>query len=514
MDVGSETARERLELFKTVSSVEDDRVAEAILAANAWDVERAVNAFLNDDGALTGASAASTATTAAPVSVASTELRRRAGGRAGSDSTAARTDAPLPLHPEAPPSLPPVSYLWSALQSGVGALLRYPLRWLHMLCSLCVSLVARALRVPAHYVRGRPLTLRGVAAADDFERFFRHRYGDDCPHPGFFRGTYQEALRYSMEANKFVLVYLHSELHHASDGFVRRVLSDPELVRFIDDHFVFCAASVHRSAEAAELAEYLTPLAYPYMAVVYGSRRWPQGQLIDLRVFSDADWSVHDDASAPLSAIDVLLWLQNVIVEYGESLRRAQELREQREASRRLREEQDREFHRSLEADRAAEQQRQREQQRMREAIEQAEERERAERERRETRRAALPAEPPAGTEGAAAVLLRLPDGSRQERRFPAQATFAPLFDWADACCAVDLSTHAFHTSFPKRAFRHPEDRDVPLADAGLVPRGALLVLERPREQPEENGEGDRASIGRSSDMQAPDAGHEGTSTS
>jgi FAS-associated factor 2 len=478
---------ESVELFKSVAALDDDETARAILAAHNWNIERAVDAFLTHGVA--AAQAAQHQTQEGPLSTPSRfggaqpdvgEAAERAHAEEGefapvtalpSSGAAATSRAPsraLQTHRGAAPQ---------GILTHLRRLVLLPFQTIRMVFTWCAALLSRILGINRFYGYPSRSQAVGAAAVAEFEAHLRSRHGPDVRYPAIFRGTFKEALSHSTQTCRLVLLYLHSEIHHVSDRFVREILSDEGFIQFVNENFVFYAASVNRSVEATELASYFTPAGYPYLAIVYASRRWPLGQLIDLRVLSDLDRSMRGGRDAPITAMDVLLWLQNVLLEYGDALRTARSMREQRQSSQQLREEQDREFQQALAADQAAERARQEAERRAREEAAEREQSMRERAERLERKKAALAPEPEYGP-NVVTVLLRLPDGQSKQRRFDASTALAELFDWAETCCDVDFDRFVLTTNFPKRIFSPASHATMTLTEAGFERRLALLVTE------------------------------------
>ncbi|KAK4533300.1 hypothetical protein CCYA_CCYA16G4182 [Cyanidiococcus yangmingshanensis] len=488
MEAADRPQTESLELFKSISALDDDETARAILAAHNWNIERAIDAFLNHGVAAAQQphEGAGGEPAASSISLGGTHTHNDAVTQSDPlQQGEALQSTGLPATQVAgvghPPNRALRTYSGPGSEGIVGRLRRLliiPFQTFRVVFTWCAALLSRILGISRFY--GYPSHSRavGAAAVAEFEAHLRGRYGADIRYPTLFRGTFKEALSHSTQTCRLVLLYLHSEIHHVTDRFVREILSDENLIRFVNENFVFYAASVNRSVEAAELTSYFTPAGYPYLAIVYASRRWPLGQLIDLRVLSDLDRSMRGGRDAPITPMDVLLWLQNVLLEYGDALRTAHAMREQRHSSQRLREEQDREFQQALAADRAAELARQQTERRARQETAEREQRMRERAEMLERKRAKLAPEPEPSAD-VVTVLLRLPDGRSEQRRFHLTKTFAELFDWAEACCDVDLDLFELTTNFPKRAYTPKNHATMTLKEAGFERRVALLVTEK-----------------------------------
>jgi FAS-associated factor 2 len=72
---------------------------------------------------------------------------------------------------------------------------------------------------------------------------------------------------------------------------------------------------------------------------------------------------------------------------------------------------------------------------------------------------------------------VRLPDGGNAQRRFGAGDSVQRLYDWVDSLEGFECLRYSLVAAFPKRVFDAAgEGGRVTLADAGLVPQGALFV--------------------------------------
>lgn len=128
-----------------------------------------------------------------------------------------------------------------------------------------------------------------------------------------------------------------------------------------------------------------------------------------------------------------------------------------------LRAQQDMEYEASLAMDRAKE-----------ESKREEEERQKRAREARDAKRLRVPPEPPAGTDGVAELVVRLPNNERIKRRFLVTHTIGDVYDFIEA--EVDSVTgmeYDLMTPFPKKSF---VDRAASIGDAGLSPRALLVV--------------------------------------
>lgn len=95
---------------------------------------------------------------------------------------------------------------------------------------------------------------------------------------------------------------------------------------------------------------------------------------------------------------------------------------------------------------------------------------------RRQQKAASLPPEPAVGTPGVAAIRVRLPDGQNHQRRFQPDASVQLLYDWVDSLEGFDKLSYSLVSAFPKRVYDAAGCGALTLAEAGLVPQGALFV--------------------------------------
>lgn len=273
------------------------------------------------------------------------------------------------------------------------------------------------------------------------------------------------------EFDQFLLVYLHSDRHPRTSPFCREVLSDASVIRFIEETFVIWGGSIS-SQEGAGAQHALNLSTFPFLAVVASRRDRPYGRALAVREGS-------------MAADDVKAFLQSVLERHGVSLVTARLEQEERDNVRRLREEQDMEYQRSLAADRERERKRAEEEakkeEEAREAREKEEAAERLERDRearRARKREALASSEPERGPEVASIILRLPDGTRATRRFHFFDTLESVFDWTDTLGA-EISLVSLASTYPRRVFNYPEDNHVTLAQAELTPSASLLLEQR-----------------------------------
>lgn len=83
-----------------------------------------------------------------------------------------------------------------------------------------------------------------------------------------FRGTYVEALRECLQAQKPLLVYLHSDLHQDSDLFLRTVLASSELSQLVQSLGLLLWVGSAHEADGFEAATRFDATGYPYLGLL------------------------------------------------------------------------------------------------------------------------------------------------------------------------------------------------------------------------------------------------------
>eukprot|EP00889_Picochlorum_renovo_P001107 jgi/Picre1/28137/NNA_003543.t1 len=187
-----------------------------------------------------------------------------------------------------------------------------------------------------------------TAAAADFIQGFSAAYGERCPR--WQISSWEVAAQKAQADGSFLFVYLHSPRHQDTATFCRNTLCSPAFVDYLNSTFVSWGGNI-RSPDAFRLASSLRVSKYPYCALLAfsGART---------RLITFAEGNVRPEALAEL--------LQAALVEHNGILWEERLIHEQRSHDRRLREEQDAEYQRSLEADRAKELERQRQEEELR----------------------------------------------------------------------------------------------------------------------------------------------------
>mmetsp|Transcript_39748 Transcript_39748/g.124867 ORF Transcript_39748/g.124867 Transcript_39748/m.124867 type:complete len:418 (+) Transcript_39748:99-1352(+) len=311
--------------------------------------------------------------------------------------------------------------------------------------------------------------------AQKFIDRFNLEHGD--VHPTAQTGSFREAVDAAKREFKFLVVYLHAPYHQDTPEFLRDTLCTQVLKDFMDDNFLFWMGSLVDS-EAFNVSMLLRASGFPYVAVITTT--------------IDNQTTVCDAHEGLVSREALMNWLMNIMETQGPQLVAQRAEAEERAMDRRIREEQDLAFQQSLLEDQLRE--REAEEQRKREE----EERERALREQQQAEAAARRAEEEAARneverlrrkeekkelfmgpeptgEGTSLIAIKLPDGSRLQRRFCYTDKVQAIYDFLDAFADIEFDHFDVATNMPKVIY---SDRSLSIEDAGLKPQALLFVQE------------------------------------
>jgi len=316
-----------------------------------------------------------------------------------------------------------------------------------------------------------------VESAIKFKRTMTREFGDNLPN--FLEASHGAALRAATDELKLLFVYLHSSEHPGSRAFCREVLSHPDVVNAVNASFVAWGGDVQET-DAHLLASRLHPSTFPYVALMTSTPGERGGTLV-LAVEGAVEPS------------DLARLLAEAAEERGLELAGVRAERDARAMERRIRDEQDAAYRAALEADarrerEAAERRAAEEEEEARAlALERAAEEEaaavaaeaaarlRSVEKRREEKSAVLADEPPEGAHGVCKVLVRFPDGSRQQRRFLGDDVVENLYTWVDTLEEHTGLHYSLVSNFPRKVFSRTDDGGVTLNDGDLCPQATLM---------------------------------------
>lgn len=273
-------------------------------------------------------------------------------------------------------------------------------------------------------------------------------------HPTLFMGSLNEAVQYAKSSYKFLVIYLHSDLHQDTQQFVNQVFCDQTVLEILNRNFVVWAGDV--SLPGPHLASLQLPVdGFPALCVMSPLSFVPRSHSnfltqanirLPLQLYRLADTCNNTNTE------DVVHLLSGVVEQYAGWITAVKRTQREAEANRQLLQDQDQAYLDALAADEARareeeEAQLRREEETRRIAEEERlanEEREAAERqaEREAANRAAeltasreraanrLGDEPQEGAENVISVTFRTIESSRITRRFLNSDTVELLYDF------------------------------------------------------------------------------------
>jgi FAS-associated factor 2 len=324
----------------------------------------------------------------------------------------------------------------------------------------------------------RPRPEDPVAAAAEFIAGFSAKYGERTIK--WELSGWEAAAQKSQRDGVFLFIYLHSERHHETEAFCRNTLCSPPFLDYVNATFSSWGGDI-RNPEAYRLATRLGVSSYPYCGLLAFS-----GARTRLITFSEG--IVRPERLAEL--------LQTALTEHGGILWEERLLREQRENDRRLREEQDADYERSLEADRIKAQEKQAREEEA--ARQRALERQQLEEEEALQREAELAREKEAealqnrrrekklmladeAVETAArdtgVIRIRFPGGETEQRRFYMSDEYERVVDWVESLDCNPYVSFSLSTTFPRRVLG-PEDHRLTLTELQFDRQTALVIVE------------------------------------
>lgn len=260
--------------------------------------------------------------------------------------------------------------------------------------------------------------------ASRFAREFEEEYGSHQLH--FYDGGYAQAYDLAKTELKFLLVVLLSPEHDDTSTFVRGTLLSQEVVSYVNDpqnKIILWAGNVQDS-EAYQVSNALNCSKFPFAALVVHT---PQDSTTSMSTV--ARITGLQPASIFISK------LRTAIGQHLQALETVRATRNEQQASRSIREEQNSAYERSLTQDRERARQR-REAEATQKRAEQ-EEKAKAEAEDRDARKVeqwkrwraqSLPAEPGPDVKTAPRISLRLTSGERVIRRLAEDAGMEELY--------------------------------------------------------------------------------------
>ena len=279
-------------------------------------------------------------------------------------------------------------------------------------------------RFAVDLIRADPATHDPILEVESFVREFEEKYG--VAHPPFHRGSYVQALNEAKRELKFLLVFLHAHSDPDSELFCSRVLTHSAVVSYVTRHRQLLLWSCGtRSYEGFKVSQSLRESSHAPLLALIVQRE--DGLMRLVRKFDVRGASVERFVSQ----------VEQGICDNESYVASAREERQARIMNQEIRRQQDQDYEKSLEADRAKEREKQ-EERRRKESEERAKQEALAAAARRQQQLATLriqlrdnlPPEPSPEETDVVRILIKLPDGSRLERRFKRTDSIRTLYQF------------------------------------------------------------------------------------
>ena len=302
---------------------------------------------------------------------------------------------------------------------------------------------------PRHDTIGRD-SLNPRDTAIRFGCEFEEKYGHHKLQ--FYQGGYTEAYDLAMKELKFLLVVLLSPEHDDTEAFVQGTLLSEKVADYINDsrnNIIMWAGTVQDS-EAYQVSSALNCTKFPYAALISHT---PQD--------SSTSMSVIARMSGLTTPSTFESRLRAAISQQAPTLEQVRSTRNEQQASRNLRSEQNSAYERSLAQDRErarrrreAEAAKVRAEQEEKTALEAEDRRQRNLEQWRLWRAQSITAEPGAASRDISRVSIRLPTGERVIRRFDGKAPLEELYAFIE-CYEVLQSGKSIGTSSKPEGYEH-----------------------------------------------------------
>ena len=193
---------------------------------------------------------------------------------------------------------------------------------------------------PRHNAGGR-IALKPRDAALRLIRELEEEYGsNEVP---FFENGYAQALDAAKKDLKFLLVVLLSPEHDDTSSFIRDTLFDPTVTNYVKDpanNIVVWAGTV-QDAEAYQVSTALSCTKFPFSAII-----------VHTPSVSSTAMSIVQRIAGPMAPRDYVSNIQRAIEQYSTGLTQTRRAREEQNAARSIRDQQNEAYERSLAQDR------------------------------------------------------------------------------------------------------------------------------------------------------------------
>jgi FAS-associated factor 2 len=434
----TEDQQSALQQFTAVTD-QEPVAAIPILRRCEWNVQIAIARFFDGEPAIDPVAAAATEQTPQDTRRQETLLNGfTSSPRSSTSSRRARIEPAPRIVPQPENQVatqaPLVLAIIFAPFSLVYSLLAKYFRWMGYLfpfiprtwTRLTASNVTRPTARHGAATGRRPLNPRDTAAR--FIREFEEEYG--AHRLPFFEAGYAQAFDLAKKNLQFLLVVLISPEHDETSSFIRDTLLSPSVVDFIRDpsnNIILWAGNV-LDAEAYQVSTSLNCTKFPFSALIVHT---PQ--------VSSTAMGIAARLAGPTSPEQFIAKLRQAMAQHTEALNRVRAQRQEQQATRNIRQQQDSAYERSLAVDR----------ERARKKKEEAARKEREEKEALEREAAAeryardlqqwrkwranrIPAEPPQQEKDIVRIAVKLASEARVVRRFAANTPIEELYAFVE----------------------------------------------------------------------------------
>jgi len=313
-------------------------------------------------------------------------------------------------------------------------------------------------------------SLEAIKSPSNFVAQFDSLYSTG--HPKFATGSFKEALHEAKSKFKLLIIYLHNGEADVTFPFCCGALCAPEVVSLISQSFIFWVGVVQHNTVSEPIRTTLGIKAsyFPILGVIGNLK----GSL-----------TVVDLLQGIINPDDLTVRLYQIIDNHQGVLNEMRAEYDKREDARQLKAAQDQAYEDSLNADKIKKEQEEKarlekakreEEQQLLEEAKQLEEALKIE--ARENRRrnllASLPPEPNVGPDSCQ-IKIRLPDGTRLERRFKSDEKLITVYNFVESTKLHEFEDFTMRLNFPNKLLDRNEGEKT-LKELGLVPQAMLNV--------------------------------------
>ncbi|XP_061366821.1 plant UBX domain-containing protein 10-like [Gastrolobium bilobum] len=299
----------------------------------------------------------------------------------------------------------------------------------------------------------------------DFLISFEKQYGME--HPFFYACSFKEMAKLAEQEQKLMFVYLHSPDTPFADMFCEKTLCSELVTKFLDEKFVCWGAFADRG-EGLQMVSTLLPNSFPCWAVINPSHSF--------------GITVLQQLEGPLSPPELVEILQRSLGKQGMAIGSDKVQQEEKiQADRRLREEQDIEYHAALQKDQ--------------EKVKSLLSRERAQKtveasntrndgklskQQNKTNESTNEKQDKGiamrGSESEATqIRIRFPNGEMREHTFLCTDKIQSVFSYIDSLGLLGIGMYRLISNFPRRVYG-VDQMKMTLKDAGLYPNASMFL--------------------------------------